>query len=45
VCAFEIQDETFKSAHCIDKFLQKPVKIADLIEQVQKCFDALKIGE
>jgi DNA-binding NtrC family response regulator len=45
ISAFEIQDEIFKSAKCIDKFLQKPVRIADLIVQVQKCLDPLKIEE
>jgi response regulator RpfG family c-di-GMP phosphodiesterase len=45
ISAFEIQDEIFKSAKCIDKFLQKPVRIADLILQVQKCLDPLKIEE
>jgi response regulator RpfG family c-di-GMP phosphodiesterase len=43
ISAFEIQDEIFKNAQCIDKFLQKPVRIADLIEQVQKCLDPLKV--
>ncbi len=45
ISAFEIQDEIFKSAKCIDKFLQKPVRITDLIVQVQKCLDPLKIEE
>jgi DNA-binding NtrC family response regulator len=45
ISAFEIQDDIFKSAKCIDKFLQKPVRIADLIVQVQKCLDPLKIEE
>ena len=45
ISAFEIQDEIFKSTKCIDKFLQKPVRIAELIVQVQKCLDPLKIEE
>jgi DNA-binding NtrC family response regulator len=45
ISAFEIQDEIFKTAQCIDKFLQKPVRIADLIELVQNCLDPSKIEE
>ena len=45
ISAFEIQDEVFKSAQCIDKFLQKPVRIADLIGEVQKYLNPLKIEE
>ena len=33
--AFEIEDELFKECNCIDKFLQKPVLIVDLINEVR----------
>ena len=32
--AFEIQDELFQEYKCVDKFLQKPVLIVDLIKEV-----------
>ena len=33
--AFEIQDELFNECNCVDKFLQKPVLIVDLINEVR----------
>ena len=33
--AFEIQDELFQEYKCVDKFLQKPVLIVDLIKEVR----------
>ena len=33
--AFEIQDELFNECKCVDKFLQKPVLIVDLINEVR----------
>ena len=33
--AFEIQDELFQEYKCVDKFLQKPVLIVDLINEVR----------
>ena len=32
--AFEIQDELFQEYKCVDKFLQKPVLMTDLINEV-----------
>lgn len=37
VSAFEVDDRVFKDCKCIDKYLQKPVKMLDLILEVQKC--------
>ena len=34
--AFEIQDELFQEYNCIDKFLQKPVLMTALIDEVRK---------
>lgn len=34
ISAFDLGD-TFKDCECIDKFLRKPVKIVDLIQEVQ----------
>ena len=33
--AFEIQDELFQEYNCVDKFLQKPVLMVDLINVVR----------
>ena len=33
--AFEIQDELFHEYKCVDKFLQKPVLMTDLINEVR----------
>ena len=36
VSAFDMQDDLFKECQCIDRFLSKPVKIADLIGEVHQ---------
>jgi DNA-binding NtrC family response regulator len=33
--AFEIQDELFQEYKCVDKFLQKPVLMTDMIDEVR----------
>jgi DNA-binding NtrC family response regulator len=33
--AFEIQDEQFQECNCVDKFLQKPVLMSELINEVR----------
>ena len=33
--AFEIEDELFNECNCVDKFLQKPVLMVDLINEVR----------
>ena len=38
--AFEIQDELFQEYKCVDKFLQKPVLIVDLIKEVRMLTNA-----
>ena len=38
--AFEIQDELFNECNCVDKFLQKPVLIVDLIKEVRMLTNA-----
>lgn len=35
ISAFDLGDNIFKDCECIDKFLRKPVKIVDLIQEVQ----------
>jgi DNA-binding NtrC family response regulator len=33
--AFEIQDEQFQKRNCVDKFLQKPILMSNLINEVR----------
>ena len=41
--AFEIQDELFQECNCVDKFLQKPVMMTDLINEVRKLLNPIQI--
>lgn len=43
ISAFDIADQAFRDCQCVDKFLQKPIRISDLIEQVQKCLISVEI--
>jgi DNA-binding NtrC family response regulator len=36
ISAFEIDDKVFCGCDCVDSILQKPIKIADLIQKIQK---------
>ncbi len=36
ISAFEVKDYVFKDCKCIDKFLQKPIAMSSLIEEVQQ---------
>lgn len=45
ISAFEIKDDVFNHTHCVDIFLQKPIRIPDLIEKVQKYLSPTKIKE
>jgi DNA-binding response OmpR family regulator len=40
--AFEIQDEQFQECDCVDKFLQKPIHMIDLINEVRVLVANLK---
>lgn len=35
ISAFEVRDELFEDGRCVDKFLQKPIGIAELIDEVE----------
>jgi DNA-binding NtrC family response regulator len=35
ISAFEIQDDLFRDRNCVDRFLQKPIPIDDLINEVE----------
>ena len=41
--AFEIEDRIFEQFNCVDKFLQKPIKISDLIKEIQKQLKSTQI--
>jgi len=41
--AFEIQDELFQEFRCVDKFLQKPVLMTDLINEVRMLVSKIQI--
>jgi two-component system, cell cycle response regulator CpdR len=41
--AFEIQDELFQECKCVDKFLQKPVLMVDLINEVRMLLRMIQI--
>lgn len=41
--AFEIQDKFFNECNCIDKFLQKPVLMTELINEVQMLLSTIQI--
>jgi DNA-binding NtrC family response regulator len=41
--AFEIQDELFQEYKCVDKFLQKPVLMTDLIKEVRMLVSKIQI--
>ena len=43
--AFEIQDELFQEFKCEDKFLQKPVLMTDLINEVRMLITKMQIGD
>jgi DNA-binding NtrC family response regulator len=43
--AFEIQDELFQEYKCVDKFLQKPVLMTDLIDQVRMLVNKMQIPD
>jgi len=44
VSAFDMQDDLVKECQCIDSFLSKPVKVADLIGQVEQQVKKLETG-
>ena len=43
ISAFEIEDDIFKNYQCIDKFLQKPILMTELISEIQNIVSSLKI--
>jgi len=45
ISAFDVRDEVFLSSKCIDLFLQKPIRMTDLIANVQGYVECPKIKE
>ena len=43
ISAFEIHDELFQEYNCVDKFLQKPVLMIDLINEVRMLVNTMQI--
>jgi DNA-binding NtrC family response regulator len=41
--AFEIQDELFQEYKCVDRFLQKPVLMIDMIKEVRMLLSTMQI--
>ena len=41
--AFEIQDELFQEYNCVDKFLQKPILMTDLINEVRMIVSKVQV--
>ena len=41
--AFEIKDELFQEFKCVDKFLQKPVLMTDLIKEVRMLVNMIQV--
>jgi DNA-binding NtrC family response regulator len=41
--AFEIQDELFNECDCVDKFLQKPVSMVKLIDDIEMLVNRLRV--
>jgi DNA-binding NtrC family response regulator len=41
--AFEIQDELFNECDCVDKFLQNPISIVKLIDEVEMLVNRLRV--
>ena len=43
ISAFEVGDEVFKNSNCIDKFLQKPIKMGDLRVHIQEYINKIEV--
>lgn len=42
VSAFEVSDEVFKNCRCVDKFLQKPISMVELVDEVKASLKAFE---
>ena len=42
ISAFEIEDNVFRNCQCVDKFLQKPTPMVNLIDEVERGLKAIQ---
>lgn len=43
--AFEVKDELFEECNCVDRFLQKPVSMARLIDEVEMHLNKIRVPQ
>ena len=43
ISAFEVQDRLFQECNCVDKFLQKPISMVKLIDEVEMLVNPLQV--
>lgn len=43
ISAFEVNDELFQDCKCVDKFLQKPISMVKLIDEVEMLVNAMRV--
>ena len=43
ISAFEVNDELFQDCNCVDKFLQKPISMVKLIDEVEMLVNAMRV--
>jgi response regulator RpfG family c-di-GMP phosphodiesterase len=41
--AFEVNDELFQECNCVDKFLQKPISMVKLIDEVEMLVNTVRV--
>ena len=41
--AFEVNDKLFQECNCVDKFLQKPISMVRLIDEVEMLVNAMRV--
>ena len=43
--AFEVNDGLFQESNCVDKFLQKPISMVKLIDEVEMLVNPMRVSE
>ena len=43
ISAFEVNDDLFQDCKCVDKFLQKPISMVKLIDEVEMLVNAMRV--
>jgi response regulator RpfG family c-di-GMP phosphodiesterase len=44
ISAFEVNDELFQECNCVDKFLQKPISMIGLIDEVEMLVNPMRVS-